>query len=377
MLTFLSIIFILISLELVSFLFLRWRGAHPPTPWRFNWVGGKLHQYDPILGYRYYKNHPYGKVQTGSAGFVLNDPKESEKKLLPKDSQTKRIFMFGGSAVAGSGASSCDKTMSAQLEKILKEKFPHQNLEVINLGVGGYTCFQELISFLEVVRYQPDLVVVFDAWNDFIYPTKFAGYIDEEAKERMPYAFNEFYLYLKDMARRPVFKIFGISFDLVHFYRSSSLLYLIRRILAAFKLISLPHFDVPSGIEKKCMLSSREAQSQYLHTVKMFINCVRAQGIEIKYFLQPCLIHKENLSDKEKDLFSYRPALKDNLGMVEGFYADLYEKAQRVLGEDVEALYDLAPHVKEVSEEIFIDECHFNDKGYQLMAERMAEQIML
>jgi len=90
---------------------------------------------------------------------------------VPKKENTYRICILGGSVVWGSYALRNEMTIPALLEKRLKERFLNGlDIQVVNCGVGGFASTQELI-FLELMvlkRYKPDMVIVYDGFNDFI-----------------------------------------------------------------------------------------------------------------------------------------------------------------------------------------------------------------
>jgi lysophospholipase L1-like esterase len=85
---------------------------------------------------------------------------------LPKPPGRLRIVIIGDSVTLGWGVNDAD-TFPAQAEAILRERFPGRDLEVINLGVGGYDTRQE-VTLLErnVARLDPDVVLVGFYSND-------------------------------------------------------------------------------------------------------------------------------------------------------------------------------------------------------------------
>jgi lysophospholipase L1-like esterase len=87
-----------------------------------------------------------------------------------KPSQTLRIVMVGGSVVLYGHTN--ETTISGYVEKLIKSRYSDQNVEVINAGVTGFISDQELILLvLKLTDYQPDFVIVFDGFNDFLVPT--------------------------------------------------------------------------------------------------------------------------------------------------------------------------------------------------------------
>lgn len=93
-------------------------------------------------------------------------------RILHEDSF--RILCLGDSFTWGWGTND-DEAYPAVLEKLLQDRYPHIDLEVLNAGVSGYGTDEEL-EFLKKIGSQlkPNLVIVqFFAGNDFddnLYP---------------------------------------------------------------------------------------------------------------------------------------------------------------------------------------------------------------
>jgi len=85
-----------------------------------------------------------------------------------KPPNTYRIFMVGGSTMIGSGGTSDETTIPGILQKIFDSDNSNlKKVEVINAGFGGANSNLELnLIKQKLVYYQPDLVVVYDGWND-------------------------------------------------------------------------------------------------------------------------------------------------------------------------------------------------------------------
>ena len=85
----------------------------------------------------------------------------SEEKSL----NVYRIFMVGGSTML-----SAETSNNATIPAILQKMFDLQNLdleiEVINAGISGGNSSTELELIKSIVNYDPDLVIMYDGWND-------------------------------------------------------------------------------------------------------------------------------------------------------------------------------------------------------------------
>jgi len=84
-----------------------------------------------------------------------------------KPSDTYRVFMVGGSTMFGSGESSDETTIPGILQKMFDSDSSKQKIEVINAGMNGGNSSTELKFITQkLVTFSPDLVVVYDGWND-------------------------------------------------------------------------------------------------------------------------------------------------------------------------------------------------------------------
>jgi lysophospholipase L1-like esterase len=93
--------------------------------------------------------------------------------VVPKPAGVFRIAVLGGSTVEGNGVNTPMDSLPAKLRQTLQAAFkrtPHPGysaFEVINAGVSNYASDQEYLHLLaDILPYQPDLVLVYDGWND-------------------------------------------------------------------------------------------------------------------------------------------------------------------------------------------------------------------
>jgi len=133
----------------------------PPDPTRQPQI---VYQADPEIRYRLAANQrgwiDDGFVTTNSLGF------RGPEIAVPKPSGRFRIVAIGDSVTFGWGVNDAD-TFCAQLEHRLRERAPAQDLDVVNLAVGGYNTRQEVALLARhVARLQPDLVLVGFYSND-------------------------------------------------------------------------------------------------------------------------------------------------------------------------------------------------------------------
>lgn len=77
-----------------------------------------------------------------------------------------RVMCLGGSTTAGEEVSD-EETYPAQLQMLLRQKFPHRTIRVINAGVPSYDVRQSWLDYsLRLWRFQPHVVTIYHAIND-------------------------------------------------------------------------------------------------------------------------------------------------------------------------------------------------------------------
>jgi lysophospholipase L1-like esterase len=89
--------------------------------------------------------------------------------VVQKPADVFRVIMLGGSTVEGIGVSSPLESLPSKLQLLLEREFPHSSkrIEVINAGISGFSSDQEYLFLIaDLLRYEPDLVIAYDGWND-------------------------------------------------------------------------------------------------------------------------------------------------------------------------------------------------------------------
>ena len=101
-----------------------------------------------------------GLISVNSLGFRGPDA------VSPKPQGRFRVVVIGDSLTLGWSVAD-DETYSARLERLLRERFPNRDLDVLNLGVGGYNTRQEVTLLTrQASRLDPNLVLVGFYSND-------------------------------------------------------------------------------------------------------------------------------------------------------------------------------------------------------------------
>lgn len=97
-------------------------------------------------------------VKTNSHGF------RSREFITEKPKGVYRIICIGGSTTVQGNTN--DATYPAILEKILKNKYPGLEIEVLNFGIGRTESGYWGDRLDELFKYQPDMIIQYNAVND-------------------------------------------------------------------------------------------------------------------------------------------------------------------------------------------------------------------
>lgn len=113
----------------------------------------------------YYTMNPSVKNRYFSR-FNFNPTTSPEYFLVSKPPGTFRIFCLGGSTTIGypywyNGA------FSSFLRDRLKALFPDRSIEIVNLGMTATNSYTVLDLSEDVMKYEPDLLIVYDGHNEF------------------------------------------------------------------------------------------------------------------------------------------------------------------------------------------------------------------
>ncbi len=85
---------------------------------------------------------------------------------IEKRQNTLRIFCLGGSTTAGFPYE-MTVPFPQQLKFLLQENYPEKEFEVINLGLSAINSFTVLDWMPEILKHEPDLVIIYMGHNEF------------------------------------------------------------------------------------------------------------------------------------------------------------------------------------------------------------------
>jgi lysophospholipase L1-like esterase len=135
---------------------------------RFDDLPPEAHIYrgHPFTNYRLNEGYRSRDGQSRHDEFGLRGPEVA----VPKPKGTYRIICIGGSTTYCTEVREDDFAYPAQLGRVLRERYGHSEVEVLNAGVGGWSSWECLIDLeLRLIDLEPDLLVVYHGIND-VYP---------------------------------------------------------------------------------------------------------------------------------------------------------------------------------------------------------------
>jgi len=389
-----SLFLIALFLEAISFIFvksynfIKKRDYSPDNKIEYvNWW-----DFSPVFGIRPKPNLPFIYDGTGlflgtdNYGFVHNG--DAARKLLPKPTNTYRIFVLGGSTVAGRGVSYNKDTIPAQMEKMLKENPDYNfNIEVINAGVRGWLSFGELCYLAkELLYFYPDLIVVLDGINDFYY-LHFGG-------NNLPNLSNEQISIMRIWNNQgiPAFRyhlkaaIFSICPSFTSFCKKiynqvrgrSYFMLLINSLNKNLNFDNITASRYTGGLTDVPVVNPSSYNS-YIQNLKNIIGICRVNNIGCIILFQPTLGsgRKQLLSAEEKRLLGQIDA-----DMRVGNAAALLTEYYRIVTKEFQALKaayqddhiwidDLSYVFDGIGANVYYDQVHYNAEGSRILAKRI------
>jgi hypothetical protein len=342
---------------------------------------------DGLLGYRLkpassvvYLDHSNKYLFiTDDNGFIidLDDPPIT----LQKSRDTYRIIVLGGSTVMGEGAPRPLQNIVGMLRKAAQERGlmgpKGQRIEFINAGVIHYDSAQEYLYFVsDLLRFKPDLVVVYDGWND-----SFSGL-------QTPFRTEEHQL--NDARLAQSYSVRG-SADLVaenlrYFLTQSDfklgMAELLSRIVRCLSDNLYCFSYKPNAVQSPFLSTPFDPLTVefYRRNHRAFLALADDQ-LSVALFLQPLVgTDDRTLSSEEKASWWY-PRLDELLSEnripfyehVRPILADL----KGIKGSERHCIADLSHSLKDIPEPVYADSGHLLPKGNEIVAAHMLDQLVL
>ena len=342
------------------------------------------HLYSPYTGFFY---RPFvearPKLRTDRHGFLHNG--DEQRDLGTKAADEFRVFIFGGSSVAGSYVASAQTTLAAMLEQrlsgLLEEAGIPLKVRVVNAGVGGYMSAQQ-VSLLQwyVLQYKPDFVIFLDGSNDAVYwpvPGEISARLDNNIHDYHARVFINYGDYFSWAGfLNHMHKILAEHSALVSGFSK-----LVKRLSPAAQ----PAGNLSGSAAEQPMgeLVQRHV-SRYRGNVLASIGLTQVHGIGLAYFLQPTLLPGQpGMSESEKTIleknrqrkwaerFDYFQAKAEFFNQAESLFASLSDEFESP-GTRIASLHHVFDD-KSAEVTVYGDRVHYTDSGREILSDKMLE----
>lgn len=206
--------------------------------------------------------------------------------------------------------------------EILFEKIGKRNVSVWNGGVAGYTSGHELLKLIrDVLSMKPDMVIVFDGYNDTC-----------QGKPVHPYSFT----YVKE--------IFDYGADRMgdEYVRQQI-----------------------GGQLCEGVVTEKTRFENWLSNIELMHDIVVSRNIQFYSFLQPMLMSKPRNKRENEIYMSSRQFYEEELYRMESFRSEIKKLG---IKENHEYIYDLSALFDNQSD-VYMDICHVRERGNEIIAE--------
>lgn len=288
-----------------------------------------------VIGYfkgKYINIDRYGRRLTWS-----NDISEQST------SKPIRICLFGGSTMWGWGARD-DYTIPSLVSKIVSEKCSTK-VEVYNYGQLGFVSTQETIFLMQMLKNEakPDIIIFYDGLNDCYssFQSNLAGVSYSELERKSAFEESPLRILIRKILRNS---------------------YLYKFYLVRTRKLEAKSLQAPSSIE----WLAQETVNVYLNNVRVISALSNEYSFKYACYWQPVLFNKKLLSTREKKLFEKSK-----------FWKELYDAVgYKIKQQNNLEINDISGILSDIPEEIYIDPWHISENGNQIIAQRIASDIL-
>jgi hypothetical protein len=364
--------------------------------------------FHPLLGWRYHQKAVFWGLLVSEEGFVLNSA--DDNSAFHDDAQV-RVFILGGSTVAGAGASSNEKTIASRLERFLSSKLG-KSVEVVNAGTGGWYSANEVSYLIHEILpfYKPNVVLILDGYNDS-WRAVSAGHMLKPLGNGRYQARADFLIDPALASQRESWERFssaGAGTLVTQWFANSGSRkflnvnsYYIGSLLFGKQVpgvASQPEREIttPNGLssleanETECA-PIRLDTGPYLSAIRSALGAADSAGIPILYALQPSIAYKQVLQPSEARTVLKVQAIVEAgsmsrygappqtcfLKMQRRFFDEASSAFEQILPKsDKQFILSLADMFAHEKRDVFYDYAHYTDLGNQEIAHVLGEYVL-
>ena len=264
----------------------KWRYSHGSMrEWYRRWPQARLgwkeiinFAHVPYTMFQYTPNVNHPTMHTNNMGFRGNKDYSHLPSVKP-DPAFRYVVLLGNSTAFGALCSSDEQCVSAHIERMLNSDKSGKPYRVINLACGFYNSFQDLQAYiLYGLKYNPEIVITLN------------GYLDAWVglKHKVPMVSANYFATketLEDTKSRPEFQTrisYNTAWDHLSWNLNMDIAELFRRNLLLIWLIAVAHKSrvilclQPLQVDAQRQIKSIEMRSVY----PLLQDVIRSSGVE-------------------------------------------------------------------------------------------------
>jgi hypothetical protein len=282
------------------------------------------------------------------------------------ESPQESIVLLGGSTVFGVGASSYRTTIASQLQAMLNERAPGRYI-VHNGGVRGFHSLQEFVTYINDIRprIHPSIVISLNGRNDDHLMRKAIarGTFDTDYSEQLETSVSK----MMDEGFEP-----SLFDSLAGLARTTHLGRLIDAIAKPNSkqdesaMDRLGAFGLPPD-----EALFREPANNYAVVMNALSAAVATSGSRFVWALQPTIFEKQSITDVEKTRVEEIAKIDSSMYEIHRRYHDAFYDVARQ-----QDLLDLSQTFRDEERTIYLDDCHYNDPGNELIARQLLSVVL-
>ncbi|MFQ5416060.1 MAG: hypothetical protein ACE5FL_03315 [Myxococcota bacterium] len=342
------------------------------------WIGSGLFQRAgraPYYTKLWEAYHPFA-IQYPNPFYLFFFPLEPERRLAigneivsidengfrgpgPEAADGRKLgFLIGGSAAFGAYSSSDETTITAYMNDLQDE------FHFVNAGVPSWNTTQELLRLiLQLLPYEPDLVIAYDGANDAAILNRYLRW-DQDFPPGTPENFDVLYEMVAELHRGgqnhvPLFQRF--------FPR-------VRREVQEEFVKARARKNPPNEADIERSVAAYAYNHQVMHDI------LRVRGARFVGVFQPILSMHRGVPESHKKAVRI-PIYQKFHALAMGEYRPSFEFHD--LSTYFDSLFDAVPSAavnrgeEVVAETVFIDDAHLHDAGNELIAREIVSRLGL
>ena len=303
---------------------------------------------------------------TNEDGLRVEAPDYDLPKQKPRGQW--RAVVLGSSAVQL--GTTYEDSLPGALRTVLRERYPERDIEVINAGIQSAVSRQTVAHLLFTVKdYRPDLVIVYDGFNDLMLPLNY------ESRSNFPYNFQTLESAWEQYRNEHQAPLWRVILDRSHLYQG------LRARFVDDGELNPGLYVGPNALSPEEILGDpewvRNHVTEYLYNWEKLITLSRADGFRLVCVLQPTAVLDS----------AFGPRITAEGYGLDAERATAWVRALRYVYEEasrqVEQLRERHPEATILDfsrallpgEEHFWDVVHVYDETNRLLAEKLQSRV--